>query len=217
MLSREWQDAGLVYSVPNGVLEDFTVIRQRLTRTGEGDFMARFCAGPSLQDQRLYRAWGASPLGPWSDVEPGPCQHNAHTRLYRTADDEGLLVSAVWPGLPKAGIWRFEDIGDGLHAKSLLIAPKDGTLYSIAAVNPCSYFDGEHWNVYFEGRNETVFWRLFHAVADRDWSNVRVFDEPLRDGANPSILEHDGTVYLYYSHWIGHGFETRCMTQPVKR
>lgn len=206
MLSREWKSHGSpVFTTPGGALEDFRVVR-------EGNrFAAYYCRGGSLQDQRLYRSEGPTPTGPWSNETQ--LTTRTHTRLYRgRIDAKRCLISAVWPGQPRTGIWLFtqEPYGD---VKELLLPVKAGTMYCEAACNPAVYWDGEHYNVIFEGRNESVYWRLFHATIDPVAWNVTMDDDPLRDGANPSFLEWRDTVYLYYSKWVGHGFETHCMTQ----
>lgn len=205
MLDRKlWVPAadGPVFSLPNGVVEDFYVCK---ARPEIGGYVAYYCHGPSFQDMRLYGALGETPLGPWRDGPPIELYPSldAHTRLYRAnINAEQDLISAVWPGLPQCGIWLFSDrhLGDRkILDKQLFIGPKEGTCYSVVAANPCTLRaeDGT-WDIFFEGRNENMFWRLFHATWDGHGKPV-VDDEPLCDGANPSLARFDGVTYLYYS------------------
>lgn len=207
-----------IFTTPNGALEDFVVLK---LDDGEVTYHAYYTRGPNLQDQRLYHAIGRSPLGPFVEVSPvGGTINNAHTRLYRgRMDERRRIVTAVWPGLPKAGIWLFEDVpvpGGMVEKKSLLVPPLEGTGFSVAAANPCIVHDGKEWNIYFEGRDETVFWRCYQAMWDEH--EVRIVKTALFDGANPSILKDDGTWFLYASIWdvkLG-GFKTWVFTQPVE-
>ncbi len=203
-----------VFTTSNGVLEDFVVVENY------GELAAYYCSGPNLQDQRIYVRPAKTPLGPFGPVKAiYPDGTRGHTRLYRGKVTEDVnLISAVWPGLPRCGIWVFRDEGPFL-SKELLIAPKEGTLYSIAACNPCVVFDEarEEFDIFFEGRDETVFWRIFQATWDGESAVATVIDEPVCDGANPSILVLDDVVYLYYSRWNAEkgGFDTHVLTQPV--
>jgi hypothetical protein len=205
-----------VFIAANDVLEDFSVVRVAK------HFEAYFTHGLDLQDQRLYRAYGHSPLGPFIDAVCLSPANGVHTRLYRARiDDKRRLVTAVWPGLPKAGIWLFYDLalpGQLLSEKTLLVPPQEGTLFSVAAANPCHIIDasGEH-NVFFEGRAEPIYWRLFQTVWDgKNPRSARTRIQPICDGANPYCALFDNTYYLYFSKLaVTGGFETWALTQPA--
>ena len=210
-----------VFTTPNGALEDFAVFPAGPTAR-EG-YVAYYTAGPNLQDQRLFRAYSKSPLGPFTNQESlAHFTGETHTRVYRgRIDANRRLVSAVWPGLPKCGIWLFTDYGP-IIAKTLLVPPVPGTAFQVVAANPCIIHDGKEYNIFFEGRDERVFWHLCQATWDGDApKSVVVLPSPVCEGANPSInkFKVDGveTWHLYFSRWNGPkgGFDTCLMTQPV--
>lgn len=234
MLSREWKPAQTepVFTWPTGAIEDFSVVIDNEI----GDYRAYFTAGPTLQDQRLYRVRGADvhagPLGPFESADKAERVSDlreAHTRLYRGGIVGGplhgdLIITAVWPGLPRAGIWHFRHVDRGLLEKRLLVAPTPNTQFSVAAANPCILWDGRDYNIIFEGRDERLFWRLFHTT----WDGVgmpRTDPRPLFDGANPSFFQYgpSSDIYLYYSclrnpaKGLAGGFETRAMVQESRK
>lgn len=212
-----------IFTTPNGALEDFVVLK---LDDGEVTFHAYYTRGPNLQDQRLYYAISRSPLGPFVEVSRVEVGLDTHTRLYRgRMDAHRRIVTAVWPGLPKAGIWLFQDVpvpGGIVEKKSLLVPPLPDTGFSVAAANPCIVHDGKEWNIYFEGRDEQVFWRCYQACWDDKApgpvGNLRIIKTALFDGANPSVLQHDGVWYLYASIWNVQkgGFDTWAFSQPVE-
>lgn len=228
MLSRNWTNDRLLFSWHTGALEDFAVVKNGKT------YFAFFTAGKDLQNQRLYRSFAEGPLGPFSEPEL-VSNRETHTRLYRSLLEAGplkgdMIISAVWPGLPKCGMWHFRPIiGTPLMEKQLLIAPTPNTLFDVAAANPCTFWDGEHYNIFFEGRTDPardprnsvdahagtvpraeMFWRNFHATWD-GINTPQIDVKPLHDGANPSIVRGEDKIYLYYSKLRGagkYGFET---------
>jgi len=208
VISRNWKHHP--YPVmPEGYLEDFSVYYVN------DKFQAIYCKGDSFQNLRLYRAVGDSPFGPFKETGRAD-DIPTHTRLYRSDVDTGTVITAVWPGLPKAGLWYFNPITNGLTSKQLLVPPKEGTLYSVAAANPCTIHDGKEWNIFFEGRTSDVFWRLFQSTWDGTWGQAVTDDAPLWDGANPMVMTHDGVHYLYYSKLGSNGgFETRLAYQSA--
>lgn len=213
MLSRDWSEPKLI--LPADLIEDFTV-------TPDGPaFRAYYSRGPTLQDQRLYTRSMESPTGPYGSEVPVEPRTRTHTRIYRgRANSAQRFVTQVWPGLPKVGIWLHEAQAFG-EVRRLVIPPTPGTLYSVAAANPCVRWDpraGE-FDLIFEGRAEPVFWRLFHARWSERDAFAQVDPEPLFDGANPSFLEWEEQLYLYFSRltsrgWPG-GFETCVVSQKI--
>lgn len=197
-----------IFTSNNGVLEDFVVI------PSGNMFAAYYCKGNDFSHLSLYRSVSDEITGEYKKEEL--IERGIHIRLYRgKVNDTTRLITAIRPGLPHGGIWVFRDAPFGM-IKSVLIEPKYGSLYSVVAGNPCVIWDGTEYNIFFEGRNDTVYWRLFQAVWD-GMDGVRVIDTPLFDGANPSILKHDGKYYLFYSKYRtgGEGFETWCMEQKA--
>lgn len=242
--------------LPAAKVEDFCVTPVRVRRLHTPDattFRADFCLSldGTFQNQRIHSAFGPTPLGPFVRPSSEPTfDPGVHTRLYRgRLDDDAILVSAIWPGLPRCGIWCFHR-GDAFpqfgyaateptvvrnrppprdDAKFLVVPPREGTLYSYAAANPCAEEDVDpdgngngRWHIIFEGCTPPSVagqpvWRLFHAL----WTPgaLAVVDpEPICDGANPSLLVHEGVRYLYFSRLApggyAEGFETCAMTQP---
>jgi hypothetical protein len=208
MLKRNWVESpNVVFSVNSGAVEDFSVIVEK------DHFRAFFTSGDTLQNQRLCTAVSDSPFGPFNQVEMS-FPTRGHTRLYRNRiDSKRRIVTQVWPGLPKAGIWIHTDLNETLSYRELLIAPEFP--YTIAAANPGIFVnpDGDI-DLAWEGRDENVFWYLYTGALHPDGS-ITVDKKPIRDGANPSYMLHEGIVYLYFSKWNGKGFDTCVMTQPL--
>lgn len=208
MLGRNWvEHPSKVLSTESSAIEDFSVVK-------EGKhFRAFYTAGDSLQNQRLCTAVSQSPYGPFEEVQ----MHfptRGHTRLYRNRiDEKRRIVTQVWPGLPKAGIWLHTDFDLNLSYRELLIAPQPP--FTIAAANPGIFVnpDGDV-DIAWEGRDENVFWYLYVGALHPDGS-VTIDKDPIRDGANPSYLLHEDTVYLYFSKWNGKGFDTCVMYQKI--
>jgi hypothetical protein len=211
-----------IFTTPNDVLEDFSVME-----ISPGQYMAFFTTGDSLQNQRLFYALSKSPYGPF-EVPTRMPDVPTHTRLYRSELIEGprkgdSIITAVWPGLPKVGLWCFSGKGlpKGLLRKSLICGPVPGSDYcSVAVANPSTIWDGEHYNIFFEGRAEKgptgeVFWWLMQATWRGDEPQATVVEKPLRDGANPFIAKFGGDYFLYFSKWTGRGFETWLLTKGV--
>ncbi len=211
-MTSEWTDHGEI--LPPSVVEDFRIVR-------EGDFfIAYFVHGPDFQHLHLGQARAGGPAGPVGPVGPlhplhPLTQSTSHTRLYSgRIDDRRRIITAVWPGLPGAALWLFTEAPFGM-IKQLLVAPKPGTGYAVAAANPAAIKlpDGTI-EIFFEGRDHVVPWNIFRATWDG--GTPVVHDEPfLRDAANPSLVVHDGRLYLYYSAHVGALFSTRAMSRPL--
>ena len=208
MLGRNWKlHDKAIMKVNSGALEDFSVVK-------EGDnFRAWFTSGPNLQDQRLCTAISDNPLGPFSQPVLSHPTRN-HTRLYRNRlDEKRRIVSQVWPGLPKCGIWLHTDIDEINSYRELLIPPQEP--FDIVAANPGIFVnpDGDI-DIAWEGRSTEVLWSLYAGALHPD-GTVSIDTQAICVGANPSYLLFEDTVYLYYSHWVGKGFETWVMTQKL--
>jgi len=207
MLTRLWQTPRFCFGMSNGVLEDFFVVAEP-----DGSYRAWFVHGPTFQDMRLWTALGTTPEGPFGEVRPAPDGGARHTRLARgRLDDTRRLVTAVWPGLPHAGLFCFDDRGP-LTVKTLLHGTKPGTAYSVVLGNPGVLVDPPGWALCCEGRTEHVFWRLVQGHIAPDLT-VTMDDAPIADGANPSFLRVGSRVYLYYSRPESGGFATWVMHQ----
>ena len=196
-----------VFEVQSNALEDFAV-----EKIGSR-YRATYTAGPNLQDQRAFHAYGNSPFGPFEKEEIA-INTQTMTRLYRSRiDDKRRIITQTWPGLPKAGLWLHTDISPLLTVRELLIAPQKP--FDIVAGNPAIFNnpDGDV-DLVWEGRAKKVFWKLYTGALHSDGS-VTVDLEPLLDGANPSYFYDGDIVYLYYSVWKGNGFQTWVMFQNI--
>lgn len=206
-MTNEWTDHGVI--LPANYIEDLRVVRE-----GDG-FAAYFVAGPRFGNTTLHRAHAASPLGPFSDASS--TGHTHHTRLYSGRIDAlRRIITAVWPGLPRAGLWLFSEEPYGM-VKEIFIGPKPDTGYSIAAANPAVIqLPNGTYEIYFEGRAELVHWSVFRATWKGGTDAPIVDDTPFLPGcANPSLVIHDDRLYLYYSKHAGHLFETCAMSRPL--
>lgn len=209
--------------MPAGIVEDFVMVHE-----GGDYFTAYYTRGDSFQNQRLYaRTEGRSPTA----LPPGREQalsiplnvDDGHTRLYKGClSRTRRLISAIWPGIPRCGIWCFTDLlpGRGMMSKQMVIPPgPPGSGYSYAAANPCARAVGDGWEIFFEGCDPLRTpgqpdWKIFRATWDG--RGLAVVDPvPVIEGANPSLLEHGGRTYLYFSRLTpagyAAGFET-CVT-----
>ena len=208
MLSRNWKKhSEAVFKVQSNALEDFAV-----EKIGSS-YRATYTAGPNLQNQRAFHAFANSPFGPF-EKEESAINTQTMTRLYRSRiDDKRRVITQVWPGLPKAGLWLHTDISPLLTVRELLVAPQKP--FDIVAGNPAIFNnpDGDV-DIAWEGRAKKVFWKLYTGALHLDGS-VSINLEPLLDGANPSYFYEDGIVYLYYSVWKGNGFQTWVMFQSI--
>jgi hypothetical protein len=204
-----WTDHGEI--VPAGIVEDFVVTRRDAL---DAHFDAHWVEGPSFQNERLHWGRAAAPHGPFERMGRSVTLLDTHTRIYRgRIDDQRTLVSAIWPGLPRIGIWLFRRYG-AFDTKELFIPPEGR--YHMAACNPCVLRVGDHYEVFFEGRGDEVRWSIYHATWRGDRERRIVAPEPFLEGAaNPSLLLHEGRLYLYYSKHVDGGFSTRCMSRPA--
>ena len=193
--------------MPAGKVEDFVMIA---TPDYAAPFQAFYCTGGSFQNQRIWTHPARSPVGPFEGEAWTVSQMDTHTRLYKgRIDRRRRLISGIWPGLPRCGIWCFTDRFYGME-KSLVLAPEPGTLYSYAAGNPCVMGEPGNYVIYFEGCPELKVpgqpeWRIFRATWDGK-NMAKVDPTPILDGANPSLLEHEGKIYLYYSRLTPGGY-----------
>ena len=164
MLSRNWIfEEKPIMSVKSGAIEDFTV------RPENGKFRAYFTSGPNLQDQRLSTATSDSPLGPFENIEMS-FPSRQHTRLYRSRiDEKRRIITQVWPGLPKVGLWLHTDIDELTTYRELLIPPVEP--YDIAAANPGTFNnpDGDV-DIAWEGRSKKVEWKIYVGALHGDGS-----------------------------------------------
>ncbi len=204
VISREWKEDKKVFSVPNNILEDFTVIKEK------EKYIAYYTKGASFGNQSLYKSYANNPLGPFIDEEL--VMSSNHLRICKgVIDESNELITMVFCGLPKTALFLLKRMKWGIIRKPL-ITPKYGTLYSVVAANPTVIHDGEDYNIYFEGSTKSINWHVFQAVWDGK-DKVKVIDEALMRGANPFITKFNGRNYLYYSKHKGNGFETWVMTQ----
>lgn len=209
-MSAAWEEHGRIG--PSGVYEDVRVVME------DGRLVAYFTAGPNFQDQRLVRCPMDTPYGPLlpDNVEQVQGLPDTHTRLYGgRVDPDRRIISAVWPGLPKCGMWLFTEKPYGM-VKTLLIAPEDQTGYSIAACNPAVIEVDGQYEIYFEGRTETVYWNLFRATWQGGNDRPVVDKKPfLENGANPALFKYDGRLWLYHSRHSAYGFTTHVMSRSL--
>lgn len=197
-----------VVLLPAGKVEDFVMIA---TPEYAAPFQAFYCTGDSFQNQRVWTHPARSPVGPFEgDAWAVGRRMSTHTRLYKgRIDNKRRLISGIWPGLPRCGIWCFTDTFYGME-KSLVLAPEPGTLYSYAAGNPCVSGEPGNYTIYFEGCPELKVpgqpeWKIFRATWDGK-NMAKVDPTPILDGANPSLLKHEGKTYLYYSRLTPGGY-----------
>ncbi len=196
MLSRDWEDAGKVFEVPNGIVEDFVVFPQ-------GEYAAYYCKGSDFTRLSVYKSSSPSAKGPFKNEEK--VTEGEHVRICKgRVGNNTALITDVRPGVPMAGIYLLTHLRGDCMYKKLLIEPKPGSLYSVVAGNPSVIFNGGNYNIFFEGRTADMKWRIFQAVWDGA-DDVRVQDEPLFDGANPYITKFGNRYYLYYSSYRERG------------
>ena len=217
----KWGEPVLVHSVPSGALEDFMVVERY-----DGGYWAYFTTGPALTDQRLYRARGSSPLGPFTDPVPVLESLNVHTRLSRGRINIDLaIVDGIYQGLPKVGLFLYRFVSTGprscVESRSILIPPHGE--FSVAAVNPSVAPDGGGYTIFFEGRGElqpnvssAAAWKVYQAYWDGKAGLANVFPQSFV-GANPHIVNFGHLWFLYTSQWNGHGFDTWARTQEVQQ
>lgn len=219
MISRKWKKhKEPVFVVDNSILEDFVVIKEK------DYYVGYYTKGIEFQKQDLYKSYSKSPLGPFENEEL--VERGEHVRLCKAKlNDKEAILSSISPGLPKTGLWLYKWHNFGI-TRTLLLNPKPKTFYSVSACNPTVIHDGKEYNIYFEGRNEEVKWRVFQAL----WSGnkhhkIDVIDIPLIIGANPFITKFGNKYYLYYSKYVSKmksltlgkwGFGTYVMTQEIE-
>lgn len=203
MLSRNWNE----YDKPiiSGILEDFIIFKE-----GE-KYTAYYCKGDDFTRLNLFKSESYSMFGPFVNEEK--IMEGKHLRICKgKIDNKRRLLTFIRPGLPKAGIWLLIDTGNYMIRK-LLIEPEENTLYSVLAGNPTVIHDGKEYNIFFEGRNVFLDWRVFQAVWDGK-DSVEIIKEPLLTGANPFVTKFGDKYYLYYSKWNRNNeFDVRVMYQ----
>lgn len=208
MLSRDWEDAGKVFEVPNGIVEDFVVFPR-------GEYEAYYCMGSDFTRLSVFKSVSFSVKGPFTNEEK--VTEGGHVRICKgRVGNNTALITDVRPGVPMAGIYLLTHLKGDCMYKKLLIEPKPGSLYSVVAGNPSVIFDGENYNIFFEGRTADMKWRIFQAVWDGS-DSIKVQDEPLFDGANPYITKFGDRYYLYYSSYRKEGgFDVSLKWQKAK-
>jgi len=217
MISRNWKEhKEPIFVADNSILEDFVVIKEN------NQYIGYYCKGKEFQKQDLYKSYSKSPLGPFKDEEL--VEGGEHVRLCKgKLNDREAILSSIAPGLPKTGLllYKWHDFG---ITRTLLLNPKPKTFYSVSACNPTVIHDGKEYNIYFEGRDNEVKWRVFQALWDGK-NRIDVIDIPLMVGANPFITKFGDKYYLYYSKYKTKmknltlsewGFDTYVMTQEVE-